>query len=304
MAIFEGFPAAAFNNVKIPVSRVSVRGGIRKHTHVFPHSAGGEQEKLGRELYRIRMEAHFHDLPGTDFADRFPDCYPDSLLQLRKFGEQQLTADLVIPSIGTIKAFLVNWEQVADFAQALSGEEVTLEFEEDQASAFLTSTMFEFGANGLASKGSTLSAQAALADYFGQPQPSIFDDINNAIEAVQGVIGLGDAYANLVAAKLEQVANLCSEADRDVDAIQQPANYVLLDALKDVWEAAVELQQDVTQSGASIQTYKVPKLMAIGEVSTNIYGDASHAVDLMKLNPIEDAYEIPAGTAIRYLNAA
>ncbi len=304
MPVFDDFPAAAFGGIKIPISRISMRGGIRKHTHEFPHSPGGEQEKLGRKLYTVRMTAHFHDLPGTDFAARFPNCYPGSLLELRRMFEAQATDDLVIPSVGTIKAFALDWEQVADFGNATSGEEVSLEFEEDQEAAFLTGTMFEFGADALSSRAATLSAKAALADYFGQPKPSIFDQINDAVTAAQGVIDQGDAYARLAAGKLEYVASLCALADRDVQAVQHPKNFVLLDALKDVWASASALSRTLSGQTDQIATFTVPRKMAIGAVSTAIYDDASHAVDLLNLNPIEDAFAIPAGTSIRYLVAA
>lgn len=301
MPVFEGFPAASFGGIKIPVTRISMRGGVRKHTHEFPHAPGGEQEKLGRKLYVIRITAQFHDLPGTEFAARFPNCYPGSLLELRRKFEAQETDDLVVPSVGTIRAFALDWEQVADFAQALSGEEVTLEFEEDQDSAFLLETMFEFGANALPARADKLSAQAALADYFGQPKPSIFDQINDAVAAAQGVIDQGDMYQRLAAAKFEYVASLCSTADRDVDALQHPKNFLLLEALKDVWSASADLAQTLSGQTDKIATFTVPREMSIGAVSTAIFGDSSHAVELLDLNPIDDAFAIPAGTTIRYL---
>ena len=44
--------------------------------------------------------------------------------------------------------------------------------------------------------------------------------------------------------------------------------------------------------------------MTIGQVAVAIYGDSSRAVELMQINPIEDALAIKSGTKLRYVQAA
>jgi prophage DNA circulation protein len=298
--IFSTFPKFAFGGITIPISRISVKGGIRHHNHEFPHAPGAEPEKMGRKLYTIRVSAHFHELPNSTFAENYLDIYPGGLSKLRVMFEDQKTDDLVIPSIGTIKAFCTDWEQMADFERALSGEEVSLDFQEDQASAYLTGTLFELGESGLAARVSTGQVMWA---YTFPKKPNPFDQLNDIVSKIQAISGLMDATNQLIAGKLAYISQLCSAADREVKELQAPENHLLLEALKDVWSAANDLTTDITTHKQPVQNYWTPRTMSAGDVSTAIYGDASHALEILNMNPIEDAFAIPGGTHLRYVAA-
>src|SRR5262249_28189814 len=131
MPVFDQLQRASFDGVPFPVESVDVTSDLRHHVHEYPHTAGGDPEKLGRSLYRIQMLGNFQ---ATFRA--YPKLWPEALTKLRKTFEAEKTADLVIPTIGTIKAFITKWRQRST-AKIRSGEKVEIEFLEDQASAFL-----------------------------------------------------------------------------------------------------------------------------------------------------------------------
>lgn len=298
--IFTTFQKASFNGITFPVSQITVKGGIRHHVHEFPHSAGGDPEKMGRKLYTVRFRAHFHALPGTDMEREYPNLYPAGLTQLRAWLDLETTADLVIPNVGTIKAFGTDWTQTADLADALTGETLELEFLEDQDKAALAEGKGSSNPAKVTAANDDLQAKAALLDYKKTAKTGLFQAINDAVTAVDGALGLADASNRLVAGKLNAVADLCSRADAEIEAFQDPINHEVLEALKALWAAAADLAEDIPGVAATILTYRVPTVMSIGQVSTAIYGTSDRAVELLQLNPITDAFAIPVDTQVKY----
>lgn len=291
----ETFQKASFNGIEFPIARVAVKGGIRHHLHEFPHSPGGEVEKMGRKLYAISMTAFFHDVPDSDLAEQYPELYPQRLFALQRALEDETTGPLVIPNLGTIQAVGVDWRRAFDFGMSLTGEAVDLEFVEDQD----RDTVFEnvdLGRGALDRKNYQLQA---LVQENKIPGLSVFQAINDVMTAIQAVEGLGDAAAKLMEAKLLQLVELCATADR-LASMQLPENHHALRELKALWLTATQAVEDVLARRHPIHTWTVGKLMGVAEVSTAIFGSADHAMDLLQMNPIEDAFAIPAGTVLRY----
>jgi prophage DNA circulation protein len=291
----ETFQKASFGGIAFPVLRVSVKGGIRHYEHEFPHSPGAEVEKMGRRLYSISMTAFFHDVPDSRLAEEYPDLYPDRLNSLRAMFEQEKTAPLVIPNLGTIQAVALEWNNTFDFGGALSGEAAEFSFIEDQDRDFVFENM-ELGRGQLERKNFQL--QGLLGTTFPQP-PSIFQAINDAVTAVLAVQGLADAFSKTLEAKLLQVASLCEQADR-IATLQVPENFAILEALKEVWRASTDLLEDLLGRQSPIVLWTVPALMTAAQISTAIFGSSEKGIDILQMNQIEDAYAIPAGTTIRY----
>jgi hypothetical protein len=109
---------------------------------------------------------------------------------------------------------------------------------------------------------------------------------------------------SLIESKILGLAGLCKEFDQRIDIFDDPKNHRIMDALHDLWKAAQDLAGDVQQKSSRIFTYVVPQTMAIGDVSGVVYGDAGRGIDILQLNAIENAFEIPAGTVLRYYEDA
>lgn len=299
----DAFPKAAFDGVEFSYSTVSVKGGIRHAIHEFPHSPGGEIEKMGRRPYVITFTAQMHDVPGSNMEKEYPDAYPTNLRRLREKFEKELTGDCVVPTVGTIKAVATSWTQTFE-AHVGSGETFSLEFIEDQDAATLAASVDELGgAVAMFEASDELFAQQELAKLKLAATAGLFQKINDAVTAVQGVIGQADAYSRLVEGKIQAVVNLCAFADSTLAELQDPSNHLVVTALKDLWLASTQLAENVIESRVAIREWVTPKIMTVGQIASNRYGSTERTVDILQLNAFDDAFAIPAGTVVRYLAA-
>jgi prophage DNA circulation protein len=283
---------ASFMNYPFPVTNVTVTGGIRDHIHEYPHADGGAPEKLGRKVYTIKMEALFY----TTFKN-YPYLWPTTLNYLRTYFERSTTGPLVIPTIGTIQAYCRNWTTTQD--KALSGEKAELEFVEDQGSQALVQSLIEQTPT-FVEKAGTYNSAMLLAEFNSTKDQSIFDAVQNAVNGVLAYSDSVQAAGNVISAKLLALADICAQADKTITA-QNPMNHPVTEALKDIWATAQSTNGVFFNTQLQTKTFYVASLSSIGQVATTIYGDASRAVDLLDINPIENAFAIPAGTSIKYV---
>ena len=301
MPSYPDFQKASFNAINFPYSQVSIKGGIRHHVHEYPHSPGGDVEKLGRKLYVFRFRVPFHDIPGSRLEQDYQGLFVDRLRTLIALFDRQTTADLVVPSVGTMKCVATDWDGTGDMAEALSGETWNFEFIEDVDQASIVKDIPNLGIHAMKAAAADLQLKADAHGF----KPSIFQAINDAVTAVDAVFGVADQYSRLLAAKIEAVAELCSRADREVKEFLDPMNHAVLEALKDLWANAVDLAQNVPGlQGGQLSVFRVPTLMSIGQVATRLYGSAARGTDIMQINPIEDPFAIKAGTELKYVKEA
>lgn len=298
--VTETFQKASFEGKPFPMLRVSVRGAIRHYQHEFPHSPGAEIEKMGRKPYTVTMTAYFHDVPDSRLDEEFPNLYPQRLYELMRLFEEQTTGALVIPGLGTMQAVATDWRRTLDYAGPLSGEVVEFEFVEDvdRESVFES---IEFGRGSLEKKYDELAIM--VGGIYPFEPPSIFQTLNDVVTSVLAAQGVADAFSKVLEAKLLQIANLCSTIDRLAE-FQDPRNHAAVTALKEVWLAATQMAEDILGRSSPIGTYRTGRVMSVAEASAAIFGDATHAMDLLQLNPIEDAFAIPAGMELRYYRGA
>lgn len=303
MTAFDRLRKWEFGGLRFPVSDYSVRGAIRDHVHEYPHSAGGAPEKFGRALYVVRATAHFIAPTALtpDQREIYPNLFPETLGKLTALLESQQTRSLTIPTMGTIEAYGLEWDH-KKAAKDHSSVTLDLTWREDQDRSNLADVLaVDFG--GIAPTLDNLNAVRAEI-YAGRPEPSIWSQINALAVQVLGIKDRADLYGSLVAAKIDGLASLLRDADQQVQELNHPDNQDLTEALHQLWSATVDLSRNVTQTRGQVREYTVPMQMTIGDISTAIYGTSSRGVDLLQLNPIEDALAVPAGMTIRYLQAA
>lgn len=295
MPLFEQLQKASFSDSPFPVVSVEVSGGIRDHLHEYPHAAGAAVEKLGRKLYVVKMEGLFH----ANFP-RYPNLWPATLSRLRVLYEDQTTDNLVIPTIGTIRAYCRSWSETMTNKHS-SGVSASFEFVEDQEQASLISSLITVNAAPFQQKADNFdAAYAALSDQAkDKTTESLFDSINDLANSILSIGDQVDAYGNLVASKVLGLVSLIDQFDR-LAVAQDCRNYPLRNALHDLWDATLTLSQDVQGKRFQTQKYIVPTTMALSAVSQAIYRDTTHTVELMQLNPVEDVFAVRAGTPIVY----
>lgn len=323
MPFFDHVQTCSFAGVLIPVDMIEVVGGLRDHIHEPPHADGGIPEKLGRKLYVIHVHGIFDEgISGYVPGGKYDDNYPDSMWKLRTVMESGLTDDLVLPNLGTIKAYARNWPQKWS-AERRSGEDANYEFVEDpQVSLAVgvfnldtvpdTQAMFvqldhfnvlaQSSADRLtAAKQSRVPGTALDLSQVSNVDTTLFSSIANVFNEV---ITLRDQEGLLATLLEEKVAALTQYADRLTQAVTSPFDIRMLYALQDMMASARSFQSNAQNSIAPIKTWTVTKTMPATDISTAIFGDTTHVMDILNMNPIENAYRVRAGTKIRYIDSS
>lgn len=293
MTEYKDQKASSFGGTRFPWERFSIHGGLDDHVHKTPHAkGGGKPEKMGRRLYEIEFEIPAYD---SLLQAQFQDFWPRQLNELRRKFERQETDELHIPSIGTIRAYCFDWGQNGE-AKHQNGAKASWKFREHpDDSDELTKSLDATSAARMQSLATSLEEQATEAG-----SPGLFDSLVAAVDSVLAVRDQATMRATLLESKLNYLTYLCTEADRTIELFNDPSNWRMLEALKELWAAAKALAANFTEEAADIGHYVTPTLMTVTEVSIAIYGDASRAMDILNLNPIPDPLEIKPGTKLAY----
>lgn len=286
MNYLDTLPRMTFDGLPIPFKRLTIKGGLREHTHEFPHADGGAVEKLGRKLYTFNVNAIF-----LDEARGFTNLL-NTVADLRNKFEFGRTGELVVPNIGTILAVATNWTETLD-AKMRSGEEVEIEFLEDEE-FLLKDIVSEAGYYDLVAAEVALQLEVAKLPA----PPDLFAALADAVDSVAAIGDQVELMGNQIEARVRKVQSLCERIDRSLDILNKPVNHKLLDALHGVWEASVKLHANVLKSTTGVVLYTTPVRMSVSQVSVAVYGKTSRAVDIMRSNAIEDAFSIPAGVTL------
>ncbi len=290
MPVFDQLERASFDGIAFPVERVQVTSSLRHHIHLYPHSPGGALEKLGRELYRITMLANFQ----VTFPKWGDTLWPGDMADLRDRFENELTSDLVIPTIGKIKACIVNWDQEM-VAKIRSGEKVTIQFIEDQSSAFLVNGLI----NVKVDLAESIERMTELAEDLEAPLGNIGDTLTEIANAVTAIGDQIELAGDLVSAKIEGVMSACAAIDDALSVLDDPEHWELLYAVHDVWDNAVRLRDDVLSRSTPIVTFTTPTVMTVGDIANRLYGSTERASQILQLNAFEDPFAIPANKNVR-----
>lgn len=296
MPVFDQLQRASFDGLEFPVRGVGIKGSYRHHDHEYLRTPGAVIEKLERGLYMVEMDAVF-DVNVRGYGD----LWPAGLAAMRSKFEQGITSALTIPTIGTIRAFMPEWDQSADMGKVRSGERCRLVFKEDQSQLFLSDAAAKVQQSSVAASGEKLAV--TLEDFeLPEEEQSVFDEIQDISNSILAIKDQGDLYGGLLAAKVEQLAGLIRAADETLESLKDPVNHELLEALHELWEATVTLGQNLAESPRGPRTYTTPRQMTVGDVAaeTQKLGGTDDAARIMLNNSLPDPFAIPAGTRIVY----
>jgi len=295
----QNLPKTKFGDIEFPAPMVRLLGVGRHHIHEYPHSPGGQVEKLGRGVYRCTLKAEFHDtLPD------YPNLYPAGMTTLRGYYEQQTTLLFNHPSAGQFPAILVRWEQEKS-GRLLSGERVDMEFVEDQAN-FAALNVVAPTANETAIGPSYQQLQAQLASVRAQlalrpADLSLVDALGDAVNSVLAYRDTATLYGNRYAASVDRVLSLAQQLD-GAASMQDPRAWPVIDVLRQLQGNALGIQADLQAKRATLATWTVNMTSSITAVAQNIYQDASKQIELLALNAavISDPLSVRAGTNLLY----
>jgi hypothetical protein len=106
----------------------------------------------------------------------------------------------------------------------------------------------------------------------------------------------------MLAQQADRVMNACATLEA-LALFNDPMNWPVLDAVHDVWASANAVSLDVLAQSRPMESFFVPRTMTVLEVSIAVYGDTTHALELLQLNAFNDALAIPPGTIVIYYAA-
>lgn len=289
MVAFAELQRCSFAGTEFLVERMEIKGGLRSHSHEYPHVPGGNNELLGRKLYTISVEGRV----GAGSRD-YPD-EPVSIIwaTLRESFEQGVVDSLVLPTIGTIQAHAVDWSQVLEQGHG-NGEKVTIEFIEDSTDENVAQAA-KTTSSDVAGKFGELELAIDATGFDG----SFFDQLKALVEQLAAYRDQVDLYAEVIATKAEQIADMIRTLNEAIE-LDGAEFYAVVEAMQDVGVAADKLAKDALSQVAPLAFFVTPIEMSISEIGIRIYGDTSHNVDLLKLNALDDAFAVPANTTIVY----
>lgn len=290
MPVFDQLQRASFGGIEFPVKTVSMKCSFRHHEHIYLKTPGAATEKMSRGLYTVNMGGVF----DANIAG-YGKLWPNSLAALRRTFELGTTADLVVPTVGTIPAFMTEWSQEMD-VKIRSGENVPLTFQEDQSAAFIETTLKKTASTSVLTSQDKLNFIASRLD----PKPDIFDKIQDKANKILAIFDEAKLQEQSVAAKIDGLSELIREADRDLDELKNPDNFDIIFALQDLLAANLQLARDLVQQDGEARLFTVPSTMTLSQLSVAIYGDTSHASEILTNNTIDDPFSVIAGTKIIY----
>lgn len=322
-AYFDNLFLAQFGSIYFPIETLVIEGQQRHHMHEFPHTPGGKLEKLGRKAYTVQVTPIFDETIFTyDKANGMP-LYPDALTYLQLMYEREETSKFVIPTMGTMNAFITTFRR--SLVPGLrSGERVALTFVEDMNEQFALTEIIQYANANIAEKlqlvldlaaikeanafeGPAVGESADLADIkrrqlesAAADSRSLFDKIEGAVNDLFTLQDQGELYLARVEAKVAKATSYLSEADRRLTRLQNPQNWPLVEAVKDLWAASIQLGRTASQADRKPTLFRTPTRMTIQEASIAIFGTTERSFELLQMNAIEDASAIPAGTDLRY----
>ena len=290
MSAYDSLQKAAFGDFEFPWSRLRISCSLRDHVHVYPHAPGGQPEKLGRNLYEFHFTCPFHgNLP------KWPGLWPETLSSLRYLFESGETFDLVVPTIGTIKAYATKWDEEADVKRR-SGVGMEISFREAGSELYLTNELI--AARAAATFSARTGFQQAIAD--AEIEDSLFDKLVEFVADLERIKGRAEQEVLAVSYKAEGIVALCDRVGA-LPVFDIPGNHAALNALRDLHFAALRLMLDAGKGQKPITSYVVPGPfpMPVSLVSKRLYRDGSRGLEIMRLNALADPLAILPGTTLR-----
>lgn len=301
MASFDSLQPLAFGNYRIPFEEYEITFEGRVHIHEYPHAQGGAPEKLGRKLALFHVEGRIDtQLIGPQYENN----WPDTSNFLRFMAQSQDTDVLTIPTVGMIPAFIHVYKEKRKNTQ-LSGFNISLDFIEDTSEIFIADQIAQLNTNALSSAMSDYQLQLLKNTLtMTKEEMDLFDLIGKLASDIQGLRDQFQLYSSLVQAKFNGLFSALNKAYATSKWLCSPANILGLEAFHALWEAARLAYTDQQSKAASLLVYTTVRDETLQQVSNDIFGDSSHASDLLGLNALSDPFRIPAGTQIKYYAAA
>lgn len=178
------------------------------------------------------------------------------------------------------------------------GIRMKIGFLEDSEEAFSVDDVVSTSASSLFNKLELLLDAIAPLE---ETEPDLFESLEALGNEVQGALDQVELAGDQLGAKIGGVTSKIEQIDASVSELGDAENWPVTRALHDMGVTLGAYAETIGRTIATRTSYVTPKVMSVLEVSIAVYGDTSRAMNILKANPIEDAYSIPADTTLKAL---
>jgi hypothetical protein len=293
--IFDTLKKASFGDIEFPYKSISIKGALDHHVHKYLHRPGAEIEALGRRHYEIRYECDFHtDMPS------WPGLYPNRLSQLVSLFESEETLPLFVPNLAReLPAKCIDWPRKL-LATVRSGESVELTFLEDSTDRYTADKLITFTSKTVVPQVDAVQFEVEkLADPVAQDWlDKVLEELDKYLALIESIEMEADYQHARVDGLFDRVGRLAR-----VPVLQTAAGASALRATLALWGTIAEQKNTSLVAARPIAAYTTQRdKMSIVDVSMALFGgDPSRALEILRLNDLDDALAIRVGTEIRYL---
>lgn len=313
MGEFEQYPEASWKvggkpKLTFPVMKLEESGGNRIVARERPYRDGAKLDDVGSSPKCWTITVTFNNTLKEGNSEQNP-LYPKVLNDLIRSFDEHETGDLVLPTVGKIRARAKIYRRT-ESPEIRDSAEVTLEFEQDNedkvdATAFKLPTVRATVV--LQAEQATFSAESdaafdpTLADLneFAAGLEAIASFPSDTLGDIDQQAGIVAAAANRVAAAFTSKSNNPKEKARSMlsDPDASVTQRKLLQLEDTAWRARAELRANTPPIVR--QVFEVP--LTIFDVAARLNQDVTK---LLALNAGLDPLNIPAGTVVKVFDAA
>lgn len=292
--IFDGFKKLSFGDIEFPYRSISIKGSLRHHLHEYLHRPGGEVESLSRRAYEIRVESDFHtDMPS------WPDLYPDRLSQLISLCEGEQTLPLYVPNLGRdLPAKCIEWPRRL-LASVRSGESVEFTFLEDNAEQYTADKLITFTSKSITPLVTTVQFEVEkLADPVAQ---DLLDRVLEELDKYLAIVESAEFVADYQHARVDGLFDRVNRLAR-APVLGTVDGSAAMRATLSLWGTVAKMKNNSLVASRPLAAWTTDRdKMSVVDVSLKLFGDPAHALEILRLNDLDDALAIRVGTSVRYL---
>lgn len=310
--IFDTYQLASFTladgrKVGFPVHRIQQQGASRVIERERPFRPGAKLDNTGRKAVRWRMDCVFHNSiqePGLQEFNAQQPLYPNSLNLLIQIFDASETGDLIVPTIGRVRAQAADYSRTEDINLG-DGAAVTLMFIEDN----------EDNVDARSIKTPTINAQGTrLADKttFDANSAGIGGVLavrNAAIQLQQLVNGPGVAADDILrqANAVRDSVDAVNGANKKVgtegrDLLLDPTSTDAARVMAELRDSALRSSNEARRGRPRLITVITRRDTSLLHVATAFNQRYS---DLLDVNPgIANALFLPSGTLVKVFDDA
>lgn len=310
--IFEQYPVASWRvsgeqAIQFPAQDVQETGGNRIVRHPIPHRAGAKLESTGEKERSWTVTSIFNNSLEEGVRDGVP-IYPQVLRQLLRSFRTQETGELVLPTVGTVRARLEDYDR-KESSEARDTAMLVLKFVEDNEESL------DRAALNPPSVVATLVKLAEQTVFSAQRQGLWNDDIRTLNDFAAEVEGLllapGRAVADLNAVvrahrrAIQRMTDAATQASADAGGLfGEPRGSETQRQLRTISDREAAAEDERTASRPRTKAFIIDvEETSLFEVAARLDQDAEELMDLNAAR-VPDPFILTRGEVIRVFESA